>query len=53
MPDYSVVATVLETRVYQVLADSADEAEELVRSEYNDRQFDLMDEELDDVTVEE
>lgn len=53
MPEYNVVATVLETRVFHVNCDSADDAEELVRSEYSQLPFDVLDEELDDVTVEE
>ena len=53
MRSYTIFATVTQQRSYNVQADSAEEATELVRSEYGYLEYDIIDDEIEDVTVEE
>jgi hypothetical protein len=50
---YTVFATVAQKRSYNVEAQNMEEAIELVREEYNYLEYDIIDDEIDDVTVEE
>lgn len=53
MPDYTVFATVPQTRAYSVEAENMEAAMELVREEYNFLEYDIIDDEIDGVSVEE
>lgn len=52
MPSYTIFACVTQRRIYQVAATGIERAKELVREEYNFLEYDVIDDEVDDVTVE-
>jgi hypothetical protein len=53
MPTYSVIAEVRETRVYTVNAANSAEARDVLLDEFQLMQFDVLEEEVDTMEVEE
>ena len=51
MRDYTFVVTVAETRSYRVRAANAEDAEEVLRDEYRELEFDIIDNEIDNLEV--
>jgi hypothetical protein len=52
MQDYTIFTCVIQNRVYRVSAANMDEAAEDVRENYNFLEYDILDDEVDNVTVE-
>jgi hypothetical protein len=53
VPDYTIFACVIQNRVYRVSGRNMADAEELLRDDYAAmRDFDVIDEEISDITVE-
>jgi hypothetical protein len=52
MRKYIVIAEILHTRTYEVLARNSAAAEEVVREEFASIPFDTLEEEIQNVTVE-
>lgn len=53
MPLYSIITDVVQTRAYAVVANSAEEALEDVRSEFEIMEFDILEQVIDTASVEE
>jgi hypothetical protein len=51
MPVFDVIVEVLEVRSYQVEADDSDEAESLVRSDRRFMTFDIINDDIQNITV--
>lgn len=50
--DFTIFACVIQNRVYRVNAANQDDAEQLFREDYNLMEYDLVDAELDSLSVE-
>lgn len=53
MPVYSIIAEVVQTRSYTVHANDANEAEDLLRSQFEIIEFDVLEEDIETTEVEE
>jgi len=50
--EYTLIACIQQTRVYHIEAENAEAAKEIVRGDHNFIEYDIIDTEVDDVTVE-
>lgn len=53
MRNYSLIVEVVQTRAIQVLAEDAEQAEEIVRADLELIPFDVLEEEIQSVEIEE
>lgn len=53
MKKYTILASIIQNRSYTVRAESVEEAEDLVRDDHEHMPYDVIDEELDTLEVEE
>ena len=52
VPEYTIFACVIENRVYRVAGRNADDAADNLRDDYELMEYDVLDREINDVTVE-
>jgi hypothetical protein len=52
MREYDIIATIVQTRSYRVLAEDAAVAKEILRGEFEFLEYDIIDAEVEDVSVE-
>jgi hypothetical protein len=53
VPNYTIVAEILQTRAYQVYAINQEQALEALRAEFGVMQYDVLEEDLETTEVEE